>query len=558
MASRSRFVRCLAKIVPSALLLVAALVGAQEASSSFQNRKRTPTLAILPFLNANDGAQKDGLGISVASMFGTHLKNETSFLVLERSQIGRLVTEQNLSASGLTDSQREQLGKLFQAEAILTGEVSRFNDLIQLDARLISVETGQVLVAEYAQIQGYDKLRSAIVQISKSLELKYLRRWMGDLVVSVQPVEGEVYLDDQYLGKASLKEPLKVENLLEGTYSLRVLASGYSNYTEAVAIKPKIRREVQVAMRSLPGTLKLVSDPQGAKVIVNNKEIGRTPMQVDTVSEGQYRVVYELAGFQSMDRQVEVRSGQQTEVKGVLKVKPGSLAVTSVPSGADIYVNDQRMGVTPLVVDNVVPGTVSIRVEKPQYSTLRDVVAVKPGAQASFAAPLSRLTGRLTVVPSIDSVKVVVREASGRTVEERMAPFHQLDLDIGEYDVELSRPLHVTQMRRVGVRDDQETRLEPKLQEKTATLSVESPESAADVWVDGVYLGKAAPAKVELPKGKHAVATAGFFGDSRKEIELKADEKRQVRMEQAGGASRRWAIPLGVGLSAILLLVMGK
>lgn len=540
------------------LLLLAMVLGAAEPPSSFQNRKRTPTLAILPFLNANDGAQKDGLGISVASMFGTHLKNETSFLVLERSQIGKLTTEQNLSASGLSDAQREQLGKLFQAEAILTGEVSRFNDLIQLDARLISVETGQVLVAEYAQIQGYDKLRGAIVQISKSLELKYLRRWMGDLVVSVQPVEGEVYLDDQYLGKASLKEPLKVENLLEGSYSLRVLASGYSNYSEAVAIKPKIRREVQVAMKSLPGTLKLVSEPQGAKVTVNNKEVGKTPMQLDTVSEGLYQVVYDLPGFQVLARQVEVRSGQQTEVKGVLKVKPGALSVTSDPSGADVFINEQRMGVTPLVIDNVIPGTISVRVEKAQFSTLRDVVTVKPGTQASFSAPLQRLTGRLTVVPAIDSLKVVVRDASGRLIEERMAPFHKLDLDIGDYDVELSRPLFVSQTLRVTIRDDKEARLEPSLKEKTALLTVSSLENVADVWIDGDYLGKAAPARVDLPKGKHTIVTAGFFGDSRTDVDLKPDEKRQVQMEQNQGRAARWTIPLGVALSGLLLLVMGR
>ncbi|MEK7392534.1 MAG: FlgO family outer membrane protein [Fibrobacterota bacterium] len=542
----------------SMLLLLATTIGAADAPSTFANRKRTPTLAILAFMNANELASKDGLGVSIASMFGTHLKNETSFMVLERSQIGKLATEQNLSASGLTEAQRDQLGKLFQAEAILTGEVSRFGDLIQLDARLISVETGQVLVAEYAQIQGYDKLRAAILQISKSLELKYLRRWMGDLVVSVQPVEGEIYLDDQYLGKASLKEPLKVENLLEGTYSLRVLASGYSNYTEAVAIKPKIRREVQVAMKSLPGTLKLMSEPQGAKVTINNKELGKTPMQIDTVAEGQYRVVYELPGFVSMDRQVEVRSGQQTEVKGVLKVKPGSLAVTSEPSGADIYLNDQRMGVTPLVIDNVVPGTVSVRVEKGQYSTLRDVVTVKPGTQASYAAPLQRLTGRLTVVPMGDSVKVKIREASGRLVEERMAPFHKLDLDIGDYDVELERSFHVPQKLRVTIRDDHEARLEPKLTEKAATLTVGSSESAADVWVDGEYLGKAAGAKVDLPKGKHTIVAAGFFGDSRQQVELKPDEKRHVDMVQGQGSTARWAIPLGVLLSMTLVLIMGR
>lgn len=539
------------------LLWVSAMAGTIESPSSFKNRKRTPTLAILPFLNANDGSQKDGLGISVASMFGTHLKNETSFLVLERSQIGKLVNEQNLSASGLSESQREQLGKLFQAEAILTGEVSRFGDLIQLDARLISVENGQVLVAEYAQIQGYDKLRGAIVQISKALELKYLRRWMGDLAVSVQPVEAEVYLDDQYLGKASLKEPLKVENLLEGTYSLRVLASGYSNYIEAIAITPKIRREVQVAMKSLPGALKLVSEPQGATVRVNNMEMGKTPMQIDTVAEGQYRVVYELAGFQALDRQVEVRSGQQSEVKGVLKVKPGSLSVTSEPPGAEVYVNDARMGQTPMVVQNVVPGTVSIRVEKAQFSVLRDVITVKPGAQSVFAAPLQRLTGRLTVVADIDSVGVRIRDMSGRPIEERLTPFHKLELNIGDYELELTRPLFVSQIRRISIRDDDEVRLEPKMKERSARLSVVSGETTADVWVDGNYLGKAAGAKVELPKGKHTVVTAGFFGDTRTEIELKPDEKRQVLMDRRQIGPPRWVIPLGVSLSAILLLVMG-
>ena len=156
-------------------------------------------------------------------------------------------------------------------------------------------------------------------------------------------------------------------------------------------------------------------------------------------------------------------------------------------------------------------------------------------------------------------MKVVLRDASGRVVEDRMAPFHKLELDIGDYEVELSRPQFLAQTLKVSVRDDKETRLEPRLQEKGAVLVVESGENASsDVWVDGAYQGKATPVKLELQKGRHTVVSSGFFGDSHGEVDLKPDEKRQVRLEGKDGKARRWAIPLGVGLSVLLLLVAGK
>ena len=137
-------------------ILLAGILLAFAPCRAESSRHRNPTLAVLPFVEANPDAAKDGLGTSVASMFGTMLKNETSFLVVERSQVARVLGEKALSESGITAEQRKDLAKLFNTEAILTGEVSRFGELVQIDARLVSVETGQVLVAEYAEVHGFD------------------------------------------------------------------------------------------------------------------------------------------------------------------------------------------------------------------------------------------------------------------------------------------------------------------------------------------------------------------------------------------------------------------
>ncbi|MEN9355401.1 MAG: hypothetical protein RL318_2726, partial [Fibrobacterota bacterium] len=436
-------------------------------------------------------------------------------------------------------------------------EVARVDDLIQLDARLVSVETGQVLVAEYAQVQGYRELRPAIVQISKALEMKYLRRWMGNLAVSVQPVDGEVYLDDQFIGKSSLREPLVIENLLEGTYQLKVLANGYSSYSESVVLAPRMRREIAVALKALPGSLRIQSEPVGAKVRMNNRFLGTTPLTVDTLGEGAYHLVFESAGFQGLERDVAVRSGQQSEVKGVLKVLPGMLTVGSAPEGADVFVDDRRMGTTPLQVENLPPGTHPVRLEKAGFAAVRDAVTVRPGESVAWNAPMKRLTGTLTVVSPTDSVRVVVSDGTGRVVIDRLSPFHRQELEIGTWLVRMSRPEHETVAESLVVAADKDARLEISLSELPARLSVVSRGKAADVWVDGAYAGRSGQNLSVLPKGPHEVRWSTFFDQGSDSLTLKPDERRAIEMAPPPSRIDRLWIPLGLGLSAILLFLAG-
>lgn len=545
-------------LVAFLVLLFSAIPDPSPGAGVSPGKRRDPAIAILPFANANQEAARDGVGASLAAMFGTHLKNETSFMVLERSQIARILGEQGMSSSGLTDVQRLQLGRLLQAEVILTGEVSRFGSLVQMDARLVSVESGQVLVAEYASIDGYAKLRESVVGISKALEMKYLRRWMGDLVVSVQPVDAEVYLGEQFVGKASLKSPLRIGNLLEGRYSLKVLAAGYSTVSDTVSVVPRGLREVQVALKALPGSLRLTSDPAGAGVSVNGKKVGLAPARLDTLPEGRYHVEFALPGFKSLERDVEVKSGQQSEVKGVLEVLSGKVIVSSRPAGAAVFLDDKRIGSAPLAIENVPPGTHSIRLELPGRSIARDVVQVKPGEEMAWSGVLDPLKGSLTVVPKTDSVGVRIFSKDGRLVETLVAPFHRKPLDIGDYVLEFSRPVHDTERTLAMLVEERETRLEPVLRERTATIRVRGAEAPAEVWIDGRYAGRTGRAEARVPKGSHEVRWSSFFAEGTDSVRVAPDESREVVVESRRRAKARWTIPMGLVLSTFLLFAAGR
>jgi hypothetical protein len=490
-------------------------------------------------------------------MFGTHLKNETSFSVLERSQIAKIVDEQTFESSGLTDLQRQQLGKLKQVEVVLTGEVSRFGALVQMDARLVSVETGQVLVAEYASIDGYAKLRESVVKISKTLELKYLRRWMGDLSVAVQPVEAEVYLEDQFVGKASPRDPLRIDGLLEGRYAVRVLAPGYSTASDTIQVGARAVREIQVALRALPGSMKVSSEPAGAAVKMNGRDVGRAPVALESLPEGRYHLVFALDGFKTLEKDVDVKSGQQSEIKAVLDVLPGRLLVVSDPAGAEVYLDDKRIGVAPVTIGNIPPGTHPVRLEMPGRSIVRDAVTIRPGEEISWRGSPALLKGSLTVVPVTDSVKVRCF-AAGRPVFEQAAPFHRREMDIGTYELEFVRALHDTLRVATRIVEDRESRLEPVLAEKKARLSFEALGAPADVWVDGAYAGRTGRAEVALPQGRHAVRWSGFFDEGTDSVVVAPDERKRVTVSASDDPKARWTIPFGLVLSTLLLFAAGR
>jgi hypothetical protein len=493
---------------------------------------RSPTISVLTFTDNNSAAASQSYGKVIAAMLGTHLRNETNFIVIEQ-------------------------GVSKKAGALLLGEVSVIGTLIQIDAKLISAETKEVIVAEFAQVNSQAELRKEISRLAKSIEDKYLRQWMGDLQIIVLPQEGEVYLNEQFMGKSSLAKPLLLSNLLEGKYILRVLAGGYQKSEQDIYVAPRALQNVQVSLQSLPGNLRIESEPADATVYINGQNMGKTPYNLASIAQGNYNIELQAENFKPLRRVVKIQSGQLSELKEKMEIISGSLFVHSVPSGAQVFMDGDFMGVTPILMENIKPGTAHIALRLKGYSEHKEETRILPGKKTEINTNMSRQTGKFTLVSSQHGLRVKIE---GENKTELEVPFHKQVLNAGEYKLTVSKPKYYDNTYSIIIKPDEEFRLETQLSLKPGQISfVNAGKVPTDVFINNEYKGKANGMRIEIPEGEHEILLRNWFSEKRWKVQIQADKTEEISLQEfVQNSSFSWWGALGAALIAIPVYIAGQ
>ena len=133
------------------------------------------TIAVSYFDNNSEIAKYNSLSKGIADMLITDLSKIEGITIVEREKLESLLNEIKLGQTKYFDpTTAQKLGKGLGAETILTGAFFIMDNTIRIDARLIDVETSQILMAE--QVTGasgnFFQLHSELVgKLSKSLKL---------------------------------------------------------------------------------------------------------------------------------------------------------------------------------------------------------------------------------------------------------------------------------------------------------------------------------------------------------------------------------------------------
>ncbi|MCH9696634.1 MAG: SH3 domain-containing protein [Gammaproteobacteria bacterium] len=107
------------------------------------------SIAVIHFKTLNKKAQEIELGNLVSEMFTTKLVNSRSFKIIEREQLAKVVKEMEMNQTGFIDaSDAVEVGKMLHADAIITGSVALLGNQIQINARIIEIESAFVLDAD--------------------------------------------------------------------------------------------------------------------------------------------------------------------------------------------------------------------------------------------------------------------------------------------------------------------------------------------------------------------------------------------------------------------------
>jgi serine/threonine protein kinase len=238
----------------------------------------------------------------------------------------------------------------------------------------------------------------------------------------------------------------------------------------AAAVRGKNARKKAAAAPApavlVPGQMAIDSTPQGAQVQVDGKTDASwiTPFSLSGLTPGQHSITVSKAGYGTDTRYVDVVSGSKSFVVSHLAQLMATLAVSSMPAGANVYVDGKDTGkLTPAQV-SVDKGQHVVLVRKPGFIDETTNAQFILGQTISFS-PTLRSLGNVDDIKTVGKMKKLFggKETQGMgTVSIKTQPKgaqvavnqHMLDkespvdfmLDPGNYIVDITMtgyaPIH--------------------------------------------------------------------------------------------------------------------
>ena len=398
-----------------------------------------------------------------------------------------------------------------------------------MDVRLVSGKTGEVVAADAMRSEMSNGIRATVGLLAQRLEKKYLRQWMGTLIISSQPLESEVYLNGEFVGKSSAKNPLQLSDLLNGKYKLELNAVGYMPWLDSVTIEPKGKVTVNASLVALPGNLIVNSIPGEAKVFLNGKEKGATPLEIKGLTEGEHLLKLQCAGYYDWEEKVFVNSGQSSQCNANMKIRQGFLQITSKPAGASIYLNGRYTGKTPATLDKVDPGRADLVVKLEGYRPWSESYNIKPNDSITLVQQLTLESGLLSVASDPSTITLEIRDSHGKKIHQVKTPLLNDSLPAGYYYLIATSENYYPIEKGFRIVPDKSTRLEIQLKRMPGILNLKT-QKGVEVIVDNALLAYTPKDSLLLPEGNPKIVLNSFHGSISDTIQIISGKKTDYKI----------------------------
>ena len=256
----------------------------------------------------------------------------------------------------------------------------------------------------------------------------------GGLSISSTPQGAAFTIDDISQGKTNQV----VGNLAPGPHKVTIAEAGYEIYTTTANVVAGQITDLSVTLvaevNPPTGDLQVGSTPSGAAVFLNGDFKGTTPvddtLDINDLAPGSYTLMLSRPGYESNTKSVDVVAGAKTQVSVVLQPSgqaptTATAQISSTPSGAEVYVNNVFVGVTPLTFSSVAPGQYSIDIRLAGYNTFSSTGMVTAGqnvqvyAALSPVAPVTTPTTKAPVSPVLVVLALCIAGLAGVLVLRR-------------------------------------------------------------------------------------------------------------------------------------------
>jgi hypothetical protein len=289
-----------------------------------------------------------------------------------------------------------------------------------------------------------------------------------------------------------------------GTSLIAAAAIGLVAIGAAFLVRTRPANRTQ-ALEVRPAKLTVDSRPAGAELIVDGETRGSTPVTI-SLSPGGHLVTLRS---NNVERSIPVQMASGIDIQQYFDFASanaptaafGKISVVSDPPKLRVSIDGRRLGITPLLIDEVAAGPHRVNLTGTSESLARDIV-VEGGATASlvFTAPKASSTemaGWLKVSAPFECLIFENGEMLGTTHAPKTM------LTAGVHELTLTNQV-------VGFQESQRIEVTPG---KVTAIVVNPPKAElsanarpwADVSIDGEPVGQTPLGHVVLPIGSHEI-----------------------------------------------------
>ncbi|MDO9325897.1 MAG: PEGA domain-containing protein [Methanoregula sp.] len=250
-------------------------------------------------------------------------------------------------------------------------------------------------------------------------------------------------------------------------------------------------------------SLSVASIPQGGEVIIDSSNYGNTPVMNIPLSCGLHSIGVMMEGYANYASTARLDEEVHQDIVANLQRIPNraQVSIRSVPPEGDLYIDGKARGVTPLTVDNLVPGRHEIQIMKTGYEDYHDVISAATDITTEYTEYLAPLpdTGFLSIASSPEGAFV---RTDGR--ESGKTPTNLQRIGAGDHTIEIYQDgyWNFTGIVNVKAGEAMLARADLIRTPTTSSLYLDSLPQGQGIYLNDTFKGFT-PATFEMPPGDY-------------------------------------------------------
>ncbi len=206
-------------------------------------------------------------------------------------------------------------------------------------------------------------------------------------LISSEP-DVEVFVDGEDKGRA----PVTVDNLKPGEHIVSARKKAFKSQEQTVHVAAGENAIVNFRMEAAPpdrphAALKVQSTIPNAEVFLDGSSLGRAPVDRTDLDPGKHYVVVHRDGFTDFKREVILVENQSVALVADLSAT-GGLRVLSTPEGAEVRIDGELIGKTPVSREGVPAGDHVVEFRLQGYFDHKENMKVEGGREKVFSVDL--------------------------------------------------------------------------------------------------------------------------------------------------------------------------